>query len=81
MNVLRKTQKSTNFFHSIKIKVTNADKDDNKIVVTISYKMNLLIVQDLWHYQILLTISRKKSVKLNVKIVIIFFDMKVSRTF
>ena len=45
-------------------------------------KQNFLIVQDLWqvHYQILLIISHKESMKLNVKIVIAFLNMKVSRT-
>ena len=45
-------------------------------------KQNFLIVQDLWqvHYQILLIISHKESMKLNVKIVIVFLNMKVSRT-
>ena len=45
-------------------------------------KYNLLIVQDLWqaHYQILLMILQKEFIKLNVKIVIVFLNMKVSRT-
>ena len=58
------------------------DKDGNESVVTISCKINLLIVQDLWqvHYQILLIISQNEFTKLNVKIVIVFLNMKVSRT-
>ena len=43
---------------------------------------NLLIVQDLWqvHYQILLIYSQKEFMKLNLKIVIAFLNMKVLRT-
>ena len=46
---------------------------------------NLLTVQSLWHvnYQILLIISQKELIKLkliNVKIAVVFFTMKVSRT-
>ena len=46
---------------------------------------NLLTVQSLWHvnYQILLIISQKELIKLkliNVKIAVVFFNMKVSRT-
>ena len=50
------------------------DKDGNE--------ENLLIVQDLWqvHYQILLIISQKEFMKLNVNIVIVFLNMKVLRT-
>ena len=57
-------------------------------MITISYKRkfvlikeNLLIVEDLWqlHYQILLVISETEFTRLNVKIVIVFFNMKASR--
>ena len=39
-----------------------------------------MLVQDLWqvHYQILLTISQKEFIKLNLKTAIIFLNMKVS---
>ena len=45
-------------------------------------KQNLLIAQDLWqvHHQILLIISQNKFIKLSVKTVIVFLNMKVSRT-
>ena len=50
--------------------VANIDKNGNESV-TISYKI---------HYQILLIISQKEFIKLNVKIVIIFLNMKLSIT-
>ena len=58
------------------------DKDANESVVTISYKKNLLILQDLWqlHHQILLILSYKEFTKLNLKIMVVFLNMKVSRT-
>ena len=61
--------------------VIKIDKDINEIVITISYKKKLLIVKDLLqlHYQILLIILQKKFRKLNVKIAIVFLNMKVSR--
>ena len=44
-------------------------------------KQNLLIVQDLWQvdYQIVLIIRQKEFIKLTVKIVIIFLNMKVPK--
>ena len=53
-------------------------KDGNESVITI---YNLLIVQDLWqvHYEILLVISQKEFTRLNVKIVIVFLNMKMLR--
>ena len=73
LNVLVKTQKSIKTFSvAIKKEVKNIDKDGNQSVATISYKKNLLIVQDIWqvHYQILLIISQSEFIKLNVKIAI-----------
>ena len=55
----------------IEKEVANIDKEGNESVVTISYKI---------HYQILLIISQKEFIKLNVKIVIIFLNMKLSIT-
>ena len=48
------TEKYKTFFFPIGKEVTNIDKDGNESVVTISYKINLSILQDLWqlHYQI-----------------------------
>ena len=45
-------------------------------------KYNFLIVQDLWqvHYETLFMISQKEFIKLNVKIVVTFLNMNVSRT-
>ena len=44
-------------------------------------KQNVLALHDLreFHYQILLIISQKEFLKLNVKIVIVFLNFKVSR--
>ena len=48
---------------------------------TFSISMKKEITQiDQVHYQILLIISQKKLIKLNVKIAIVFMNMKVSRT-
>ena len=77
-----KTQKSIKTFSvAIKKEVKNIDKDGNQSVATITFKKNLLIVQDIWqvHYQILLIISQSEFMKLNVKIAIFFFNMKLSR--
>ena len=51
-------------------------------VLTISYKIFFLIVEDLWqvHCQILLIILQKEFIKLNLKIVIVFLNMNVLRT-
>ena len=66
------TEKYKTFSVAIKKEVKNIDKDGNQSVATISYKKNLLIVQDIWqvHYQILLIISQSEFIKLNVKIAI-----------
>ena len=82
LNVLVKTQKSIKTFSvAIKKEVKNIDKDGNQSVATITFKKNLLIVQDIWqvHYQILLIISQSEFMKLNVKIAIFFLNMKLSR--
>ena len=44
-------------------------------------KQNSLIVQDLWqiHYQVMSIISQEEFTKLNVKIAIVFLNMKVLR--
>ena len=64
----------------IEKEVIKIHKDGNENVVTMFYKI-LLIVHDLWqvHYQILLIMSQKEFTKLNEKIVIVFLNMKLSR--
>ena len=50
-------------------------------VVMISYKIKFIDSARVWqlHYQILLIISQKKFTKLNVKLVIIFLNMKIAQ--
>ena len=75
----KNTENYKTFPVPIEKEVTNIDKDGNESVVTVSYRIKLLIVQDLWqiHYQILWIISQKEFIKLNVKIMIVFLNMKV----
>ena len=74
-------EKYKTFFVPIKLfqEIKKIYKDGNKSVVNISCKIKF---SDLWqvHYQILMIISQKEFIKLNVKIVIVVLDMKVSRT-
>ena len=76
------TERRKTFSVSIKREVTKIDKDKNESVVTISHKIKFIDSANLWqvHYQILLAFSQKEFIKLNVKIVIAFLNMKVSRT-
>ena len=78
----KNTEEYKTFSVPIETEVINIDKDVNESVVTISYKRKFIIVKDLWqvHYQILLIIFRKEILKLNVKIAIVFLNIKVSRT-
>ena len=66
----------------IEKEVTNIDKDGNGSVVTISYKIKFIDSVRLWqvHYQIFLIMLLKEFTKLNVEIVIVFLNMKVSKT-
>ena len=87
LNVLGKVaQDCINFSVPIEKEITNIEKDNNEgIVKKVLYNKDnnlVLIVQDLWqvHYQILLIISQKESTKLNVKIVVVFLNMKVPKT-
>ena len=77
-------EKYKTFSVPIKNKITKIDEDGNESVRTVSYKIEFIdsAVQDLRqvHYQILLIISWKEFVKLNVKFVIIFLNVKVSTT-
>ena len=52
------TKKCKTFSAAIEKEVPKIDKDGNESVITISYKSNSFIVEDLWqlHYQILLTV-------------------------
>ena len=60
-------------------KVTKFDKDGNEIVVIISYKIKFIdSVRYHVNYQVLLIVSQKEFIKLNVTIVIVFLNMKVS---
>ena len=71
------TEKYKNFSVPIEKEVIKIEKGGNESVATIS-----LTVQHLWHihYQILLIISQKEFTKINVRIVVVFLNMKVSRT-
>ena len=54
-------------------------KDGNEIVVIISYKIKFIdSVRYHVNYQVLLIVSQKEFIKLNVTIVIVFLNMKVS---
>ena len=87
LNVLGKIARDDiNFPVPIEKEIINIEKDNNEgIVKKVLYDKDnnlVLIVQDLWqvHYQILLIISQKESAKLNVKIVVVFLNMKVPKT-
>ena len=87
LNVLGKIARDyINFPVPIEKEIINIEKDNNEgIVKKVLYDKDnnlVLIVQDLWqvHYQILLIISQKESAKLNVKIVVVFLNMKVPKT-
>ena len=73
MNVLGKIQKSTKhfFFFSIEKEVKKIDKDGNESVVTISYKIKFI---DSARF------IASSLLNLKIKIVILFLNMKASRT-
>ena len=75
------TEKYKTFSVPLEKEIRKVDKDGNEDVKTISYKKNLLIVQDLWqvHYQTFLIILQTKFTKFNVKIEIFFLNMTVPR--
>ena len=66
-------------YKAIDKEATNIDEDGDESVLAISYN---IIVQDLMqgHYQILFIIKRKEFIKLNVKNVIFFLNLKGSTT-
>ena len=75
------TEKYKTFSNLIQKEVTKIDKGSNESVATISYKIKSIdnarfIATSL---SILLIISQKEFSKLNVKIGIVFFNMKVAR--
>ena len=79
--LVENTEKYKTFSIPIEKEVTNIDKDDNESVVTISFKIKFI---DSVRFMassllILLIISQKEFTKLNVKIVIVFLNMKVLR--
>ena len=76
-----KHRKVQNFAIPIGKEVINIDRDGNKSVVTILYKIKF-IGKDLWqvHYHILLIILQKEFIKLNGKIIIVLLNIKLSRT-
>ena len=59
--------------------ITKIDRDGNENVVTVSYKIKFIdsarFIQV--HYEILLIISQKELIKLSIKIVNVFLNMKV----
>ena len=73
--------KHKTFSVPIKKEITKINKDGNKSVVSISYKTKFIDSARFMqlHYQTLLIILQKKFIKINVKIVIVFLNMKVSR--
>ena len=74
-------QKSTKHFSiPIEKEVIKIDKDGNEIVITISFKIKFIDSARQIHDQNLLIILQKKFIKLSVKIVIVFLNIKVSRT-
>ena len=75
------TEKYESFSIPVEKKVKNIDKDGNETVVTISFKIKFIDSTRFMvvHNQILVVISQKEFIKLNVKIVIVFLNIKVSR--
>ena len=80
LNVLGKHRNVENVFFVLLEKETRkVDKDNNEDIITISYKKDLLIVQDLWqfHDQILPIKSQKGITKSNGNIETVFLNMRV----
>ena len=80
LNVLGKHRNVENVFFVLLEKETRkVDKDNNEDIITISYKKDLLIVQDLWqfHDQILPIKSQKGITKSNGNIATVFLNMRV----
>ena len=64
-------EKYKTFSVPVKKEITKIDKDGNESVETISCKIKLIAN--------MLIISRREFIKLNVKIVVVFLNIKVSR--
>ena len=77
------TEKYKTFSVPIEKEVIKVDKDGNESVITISYKIKFIdsarVVATLLS-NLVLVISLKEFTKLNVKIVIVFLNTKVSMT-
>ena len=71
-----KPKKYTTFSFSTEKEIRKLNKDGNEYIMTISYKIKLSIVQDLWQvqYHILSIISQKEFIKLNAKIPTVFLN-------
>ena len=75
------TEKYKTFSVPIEKEVTKIDKDGNESVVTISYKIKIIDrARFLASSLFLLIIFQKEFIKLNVKIVVVFLSMKMSKT-
>ena len=76
-----KYRKVQNYFIPIEKEVIKIDKDSNKSVVTISYKIKFIGSARYMATSLstLLIISQKEFTKLHVKIVIVFLNMKLSK--
>ena len=74
-------RKVSNFFHCNRKRSVKIDKDGYESVITISSKIIFIDSERFMaiHYQIWEIISQKEFIKLSVKIVIVFLNMKVSR--
>ena len=75
------TKKYKTFSVTIEKEVTKIDKDRNESAVTIPYKIKFIDTARFgrWklHYQILSITLNSKFTKLNVKVVIVFLNMRV----
>ena len=71
------TEKYITFSVQINKKIIKIDKDGNDKIVNIPYKINFLIVLDLWqlHYQFWLIIFLMDYIAINVQIVNLVFTI------
>ena len=83
LNVLGKTKKGTKLICvPVKKQITKIDKDDNKSVANISYKIKFIDSARFMASSLsnLVDNLAEGIHNINVKIVIVFLNMKVSRT-
>ena len=78
LNILEKTQKSTKNFQFQQKKNRKVDKDGNKNVVTISYKIKFIVCVRFMTGSLSNIVDKKELTKLNSKIATIFQNPKVS---